>query len=118
MSTAHGGTGGSIVNVSSAASRFRSPGEYVDHAAPKGADDTMTLGLAREVAAEDVRVNALRPGSMETDMHASGCQPGRVERLASTIPMQRGGQPAEVVAEAIAWLSQTLPPLSLVHYWT
>jgi len=103
MTTAHGGTGGFIVDVSSTASLFRSPGEYVDHAAPKGAVDTMTLGLAREVAVEDARVKGLWPGSMETDMHASGCQSGRVERLASAIPMQRGGQPAEV-AEAIAWL--------------
>ena len=103
MSTRHGGAGGSIVNVSSAASRLGSPGEYVDYAASKGAVDTMTIGLAREIAAEGVRVNAVRPGLIETDIHASGGQPDRLERLRSAIPMKRPGRPDEV-AEAIAWL--------------
>jgi NAD(P)-dependent dehydrogenase (short-subunit alcohol dehydrogenase family) len=103
MSTRHGGSGGAIVNVSSAAARLGSPGEYVDYAASKGAVDTMTLGLAREVAAEGVRVNAVRPGIIDTDIHASGGQPDRVVRLTPTIPMGRGGT-AEEVAYAIAWL--------------
>ncbi len=103
MSTLHGGAGGSIVNVSSAAARLGSPGEYVDYAASKGAVDTMTLGLAHEVAAEGVRVNAVRPGLIRTEIHASGGQPDRVECLRSHIPMQRGGEPEEV-AEAIVWL--------------
>lgn len=103
MATRHGGAGGSIVNVSSAASRLGSPGEYVDYAASKGAIDTMTLGLAREVAGDGIRVNAVRPGLIETEIHASGGQPDRVERLRSAIPMGRGGTPGEV-AEAIAWL--------------
>lgn len=103
MSTGHGGAGGSIVNVSSAASRLGSPGEYVDYAASKGAVDTMTIGLAREVAAEGVRVNAVRPGLIDTDIHASGGQPDRLERLRSAIPMKRPGRPDEI-AEAIAWL--------------
>jgi NAD(P)-dependent dehydrogenase (short-subunit alcohol dehydrogenase family) len=103
MSTRHGGAGGSIVNVSSAAARLGSPGEYVDYAASKGALDTMTLGLAREVAAEGIRVNAVRPGLIETGIHAGAGQPDRIERLAPSIPMLRGGRPAEV-AEAIAWL--------------
>ena len=104
MSTRRGGAGGSIVNVSSAAARLGSPGEYVDYAASKGALDTMTLGLAKEVAAEGIRVNAVRPGLICTDIHASGGQPDRVDRLRSNVPMQRGGVPVEV-AEAIAWLS-------------
>jgi NAD(P)-dependent dehydrogenase (short-subunit alcohol dehydrogenase family) len=103
MSTRHGGDGGAIVNVSSAASRLGSPGEYVDYAASKGAVDTLTIGLAREVAAEDVRVNAVRPGIIDTAIHASGGQPDRVLRLGATIPMGRAGS-AEEVAEAIAWL--------------
>jgi NAD(P)-dependent dehydrogenase (short-subunit alcohol dehydrogenase family) len=103
MSTAHGGAGGVIVNVSSAASRLGSPGEYIDYAASKAAIDTMTIGLAREVATEGVRVNAVRPGLIETEIHASGGQPDRVARLRDTIPMQRPGRPREV-AEAIAWL--------------
>ncbi len=103
MSTRRGGAGGSIVNVSSAAARLGSPGEYVDYAASKGALDTMTLGLAKEVAAEGIRVNAVRPGLIRTDIHASGGQPDRVDRLRSNVPMQRGGAPVEV-AEAIAWL--------------
>lgn len=103
MSTRHGGLGGSIVNVSSAASRIGSPGEYVDYAASKGAIDTFTLGLAKEVAAEGIRVNAVRPGIIYTEIHASGGEPNRVERVKSAIPMQRGGQPEEV-AQAIIWL--------------
>lgn len=103
MSTAHGGTGGGIVNVSSAASRLGSPGEYVDYAATKGAVDTLTTGLAREVAGEGIRVNAVRPGFIHTDIHASGGDPDRVDRLRNTLPMKRGGRPEEV-AEAILWL--------------
>jgi len=103
MSTRHGGSGGATVTVSSAASRLGSPGEYVDYAASKGAVDTFTLGLAREVAAERIRVNAVRPGIVDTEIHASGGQPDRAARLASTIPMQRAGR-AEEVAAAIVWL--------------
>jgi NAD(P)-dependent dehydrogenase (short-subunit alcohol dehydrogenase family) len=103
MSTAHGGTGGAIVNVSSAAARLGSPGEYVDYAATKGAVDTLTTGLSLEVAAEGIRVNAVRPGFIRTGIHASGGDPGRVERLQGNLPMQRGGEPEEV-AEAILWL--------------
>jgi NAD(P)-dependent dehydrogenase (short-subunit alcohol dehydrogenase family) len=103
MSTRHGGAGGAIVNVSSAASRLGSPGEYVDYAASKGAIDTFTLGLAKEVAAEGIRVNAVRPGLILTDIHARAGQPGRVERLQGTVPMQRGGT-ADEVAASILWL--------------
>jgi NAD(P)-dependent dehydrogenase (short-subunit alcohol dehydrogenase family) len=103
MSTKHGGSGGAIVNLSSAAARIGSPGEYIDYAASKGAIDTFTLGLAKEVADEGIRVNAVRPGIIDTEMHASGGEPGRLERLKSTIPMQRGGQ-ADEVAQAILWL--------------
>ena len=103
MSTRHGGTGGAIVNVSSVASRLGSPGEYVDYAAAKGAIDSMTIGLAREVAEEGIRVNAVRPGFIYTDIHASGGEPDRVERVKAFVPMQRGGTPEEV-AEAILWL--------------
>lgn len=103
MSTAKGGAGGAIVNLSSAASRLGSPGEYVDYAAAKAAVDTLTLGLAREVATEGIRVNAVRPGLIYTDIHASGGEPGRVERLSHTIPMGRGGT-AEEVASAVMWL--------------
>jgi NAD(P)-dependent dehydrogenase (short-subunit alcohol dehydrogenase family) len=103
MSTRHGGRGGAIVNVSSLASRLGSPGEYVDYAAPKGAIDALTVGLAREVAAEGIRVNAVRPGMIHTGIHASGGDPGRVDRVKSGVPMQRGGQPEEV-ARAILWL--------------
>jgi NAD(P)-dependent dehydrogenase (short-subunit alcohol dehydrogenase family) len=104
MSTRHGGSGGSIVNVSSAASRIGSPGEYVDYAASKGAVDTFTKGLSLEVAEEGIRVNCVRPGFIYTDMHASGGEPGRVDRLKSSIPLQRGGTP-EDVAKAICWLA-------------
>ena len=103
MSTVHGGAGGSIVNVSSMASRLGSPHEYVDYAASKGAIDTLTVGLSKEVAAEGIRVNAVRPGLIHTEMHASGGEPGRVERLAGTVPLRRGGQPDEV-AHAVLWL--------------
>ena len=103
MSTLHGGGGGAIVNVSSMAAVLGGPGEWIDYAAAKGAVDTLTVGLAREVATEGVRVNAVRPGLVRTDIHASGGEPGRVERMAPTIPMRRGGEPEEV-AHAIAWL--------------
>ena len=103
MSTATGGQGGRIVNVSSAAARLGSAGEYIDYAASKGAIDTLTIGLAKEVAAEGIRVNGVRPGIIYTDIHASGGEPGRVARLESGVPMQRGGQPEEV-AEAILYL--------------
>jgi NAD(P)-dependent dehydrogenase (short-subunit alcohol dehydrogenase family) len=103
MSTRHGGNGGGIVNVSSAASRLGSPGQYVDYAAAKGAIDAMTLGLAKEVAAEGIRVNAVRPGLIETEIHASGGLPDRVRDLAHLVPMQRGGT-AQEVAEVIVWL--------------
>jgi NAD(P)-dependent dehydrogenase (short-subunit alcohol dehydrogenase family) len=103
MSTRHGGQGGAIVNVSSMASRLGSPGEYVDYASSKGALDTMTVGLARELAAEGIRVNAVRPGFTHTEIHASGGEPDRVERLKSRVPMQRGATPDEV-AGAILWL--------------
>ena len=103
LSTRRGGQGGAIVNVSSAAARLGSPGEYVDYAASKGALDTLTLGLAKEVAAEGIRVNGVRPGFIYTDMHADGGEPGRVDRVKAGIPLQRGGQPEEVAA-AILWL--------------
>ncbi|HCD9748103.1 SDR family oxidoreductase [Pseudomonas aeruginosa] len=104
LSTRHGGRGGSIVNVSSMASRLGSPNEYIDYAAAKGAIDSMTIGLAREVAAEGIRVNAVRPGLIDTEIHASGGEPGRVERLKSGIPLGRGGE-SEEVARAILWLA-------------
>ena len=104
MSTRHGGAGGSIVNVSSAASYIGGPNEYVDYAATKGAVDTLTVGLAKEVAAEGIRVNGVRPGIIRTDIHASGGEPGRVDRVAPTVPMQRGGEPEEV-ARLILWLA-------------
>ncbi|WP_413527983.1 SDR family oxidoreductase [Rahnella inusitata] len=103
MSHRHGGKGGAIVNVSSAASRLGAPGEYVDYAASKGAVDTLTTGLALEVAACGIRVNCVRPGLIYTDIHASGGEPGRVDRVKTSLPMQRGGQPEEV-AQAICWL--------------
>lgn len=103
MSTRHGGHGGAIVNVSSVAARTGSPGEYVDYAASKGAVDSLTVGLAHEVAQEGIRVNAVRPGFIHTDMHADGGEPGRIDRVKAFVPMRRGGQPHEV-AEAILWL--------------
>ena len=103
MSTRHGGRGGAIVNVSSMASRLGSPGEYIDYAASKGAIDTLTIGLSKEVADEGIRVNAVRPGVIRTDIHASGGEPGRVDRVKSMVPMKRGGEPEEV-ANAIVWL--------------
>ena len=103
MSTAEGGDGGSIVNISSVAARTGSPFEYIDYAASKGALDTMTAGLAREAAPQGVRVNLVRPGFIYTDMHASGGEPGRVDRLAPRIPLRRGGS-ADEVARAILWL--------------
>jgi NAD(P)-dependent dehydrogenase (short-subunit alcohol dehydrogenase family) len=103
MSTRHGGSGGAIVNVSSAASRLGAPGQYLDYASAKGAIDSFTLGLAKEVAAEGIRVNAVRPGLIDTEIHASGGIPDRVQKLAHLVPMQRGGS-AQEVAEAIVWL--------------
>ena len=103
MSTRHGGHGGAIVNVSSVAAKTGSPGEYVDYAASKGAMDTLTVGLAQEVAQEGIRVNAVRPGFIYTGMHADGGEPGRVDRVKTFVPMRRGGQPDEV-AQAILWL--------------
>ncbi len=103
MSMRTGGQGGGIVNVSSVAARTGAPNEYIDYAASKGALDSVTRGLATEVANEGIRVNGVRPGFIYTDMHADGGEPGRVDRLASSIPLQRGGQPEEV-ANAIAWL--------------
>ncbi len=103
ISKRYGGAGGAIVNVGSAAARLGSPGHYVDYAASKGAIDTFTLGLAREVAAEGIRVNAVRPGIIDTDIHASGGLPERARELAAQVPMQRAGTAAEV-AQAIVWL--------------
>jgi NAD(P)-dependent dehydrogenase (short-subunit alcohol dehydrogenase family) len=103
MSTARGGRGGAIVNVSSGASRLGSPGEYVDYAASKGAIDTMTIGLSREVALEGIRVNAVRPGFIYTGIHATGGEPNRVDRVKEFVPMKRGGH-ADEVARAILWL--------------
>jgi len=103
MSARHGGLGGRIVNVSSGAARWGSPGEYVDYAATKGAIDTFTVGLAAEVAEDGIRVNAVRPGFIYTGFHTKGGEPGRVDRLKTMVPMQRGGQPEEVAA-AILWL--------------
>jgi len=103
MSTRHGGRGGTIVNLSSAAARIGSPGQYVDYAAAKGAIDVFTMGLAKEVATEGIRVNAVRPGIIETDIHASGGTPDRAKQMAPLVPMQRAGS-ADEVAQAIVWL--------------
>jgi NAD(P)-dependent dehydrogenase (short-subunit alcohol dehydrogenase family) len=103
MSTKYGGNGGSIVNLSSAAARIGSPNEFIDYAASKGAIDAMTLGLSKEVGGEGIRVNAVRPGLIHTDIHASSGQPDRIERLQQFVPMGRGGS-AEEVAEAVVWL--------------
>ncbi|QNN57469.1 SDR family oxidoreductase [Diaphorobacter ruginosibacter] len=115
MSTRHGGAGGSIVNVSSAASRLGSPHEYVDYAAAKGAIDVMTVGLAKEVAGEGIRVNAVRPGFIETEIHASGGRPNRVQELAPGIPMGRGGS-AEEVAQSIVWLMSDASPYTTMSF--
>lgn len=104
MSSKHGGKGGVIVNISSAASRLGSPNEFIDYAAAKGAVDSMTIGLAKEVATEGIRVNAVRPGLIYTDIHTSAGEPGRVDRAKAGVPMQRGGT-AEEVAETILWLA-------------
>jgi NAD(P)-dependent dehydrogenase (short-subunit alcohol dehydrogenase family) len=103
MSSRHGGQGGAIVNVSSIAARLGGAGEWVDYAATKGAVDTLTIGLAKEVGGEGIRVNAVRPGLIDTDIHAANGQPDRIERMAPAIPMQRAGR-AEEVANAVAWL--------------
>ena len=103
MSSRYGGTGGAIVNVSSGAARLGAPDEYVDYAASKGAIDTFTIGLAKEVANEGIRVNAVRPGVIYTEIHARGGEPQRVDRVKASVPMQRGGQ-VEEVAHAILWL--------------
>jgi NAD(P)-dependent dehydrogenase (short-subunit alcohol dehydrogenase family) len=104
MSTKHGGIGGVIVNLSSAASRLGSPNEFIDYAAAKGAVDSMTIGLAKEVATEGIRVNAVRPGLIYTDIHISAGEPGRVDRAKVGVPMQRGGS-AKEVAETVLWLA-------------
>jgi len=106
MSHRYNGRGGSIINISSAAARLGSPNEYVDYAASKGALETFTTGLSKEVAREGIRVNCIRPGHIYTDMHASGGEPGRVDRIKDTIPLGRGGQPEEV-AQAILWLASS-----------
>ncbi|MFD1217535.1 SDR family oxidoreductase [Microbulbifer celer] len=103
MSTRHGGNGGSIVNVSSGAARSGSPNEYIDYAASKGAVDTLTIGLSKEIAREGIRVNSVRPGLIDTEMHSDGGEPGRIARLKPAIPLGRGGKDTEVAA-AIAWL--------------
>jgi NAD(P)-dependent dehydrogenase (short-subunit alcohol dehydrogenase family) len=103
MSTRHGGSGGAIVNLSSAAARLGSPGQYVDYAASKGAIDSFTVGLAKEVADEGIRVNAVRPGLIDTEIHASGGMPERAFQLAGTVPMKRTGT-AQEVANGIVWL--------------
>ena len=106
MSSRYGGTGGAIVNVSSGAARLGSPNEYVDYAASKGAIDTFTIGLAKEVATEDIRVNAVRPGVIYTEIHASGGEPRRVDRVKASVPMQRGGQVEEVARAILLLLSE------------
>jgi NAD(P)-dependent dehydrogenase (short-subunit alcohol dehydrogenase family) len=104
MSKKHGGAGGSIVNISSIAARIGAPGQYVDYAAAKAAIDTLTLGLSKEVGAEGIRVNAIRPGVIKTEIHASGGEPGRAERIGASAPMQRAGE-AEEIARSILWLA-------------
>jgi NAD(P)-dependent dehydrogenase (short-subunit alcohol dehydrogenase family) len=104
MSTKHGGAGGSIINLSSVAARIGAPGMYVDYAAAKGAIDTFTLGLSKEVGPEGIRVNAIRPGVIKTEIHASGGEPGRAERIGASAPLQRAGE-AEEIARAILWLA-------------
>ena len=104
MSKKHGGAGGSIVNISSIAARIGAPGQYVDYAAAKAAVDTLTIGLSKEVGAEGIRVNAIRPGVIKTDIHASGGDPGRADRIGATAPLQRAGE-AEEIARAVLWLA-------------
>lgn len=104
MAVSSGGRGGTIINISSAAARLGSPNEYIDYAASKGAIDTMTTGLAKEVGGEGIRVNGIRPGAIHTEIHAAGGEPNRIERLKNNIPMKRGGQ-SEEIAEAIIWLA-------------
>ncbi|MCZ8383536.1 SDR family oxidoreductase [Achromobacter xylosoxidans] len=104
MSQRHNGRGGAIINISSAAARLGSPNEYVDYAASKGALESFTIGFSKEVAREGIRVNCVRPGHIYTEMHASGGEPGRVDRIKDTVPMGRGGQPEEV-ARAVLWLA-------------
>jgi NAD(P)-dependent dehydrogenase (short-subunit alcohol dehydrogenase family) len=104
MSVKHGGRGGTIVNVSSIAARTGAPNEYIDYAASKGAIDAFTIGLSKELAGEGIRVNAVRPAFIYTDIHADGGEPGRVDRIKENIPMKRGGA-AKEVAEAILWLA-------------
>jgi len=104
MSKNEGGSGGAIVNVSSIAARFGSPFEYIDYAASKGAIDTFTMGLAKELVADGIRVNCVRPGIINTELHAKGGEPGRIDRIAPTIPMQRAGE-ADEIAKAILWLA-------------
>ncbi|HUQ74073.1 MAG TPA: SDR family oxidoreductase [Burkholderiales bacterium] len=104
MSRKHGGAGGSIVNISSIAARIGAPSAYVDYAAAKAAVDTLTVGLSKEVGPEGIRVNAIRPGVIKTEIHASGGDPGRAERIGATAPLQRAGEPEEI-ARAILWLA-------------
>ena len=103
MSTKHGGTGGIIINISSIASKIGSPGEYIHYAASKGAIDVLTVGLAKEVAAENIRVNAINPGIVDTEIHAEGGRPNRIVEKSPLLPMGRGGQPKEI-ANAVLWL--------------
>jgi len=104
MSTRHGGKGGAIVNVSSVAARLGGAGEYVDYAASKGAIDTFTIGLAKELGAEGIRVNAVRPGVIRTEIHHTSGDPGRVQRIGDTAPLKRAGEPEEI-ARTIVWLA-------------
>ena len=115
MSTRYGGAGGSIVNVSSAAARLGSPHEYVDYAASKGALDVLTIGLAKEVAGEGIRVNSVRPGVIDTEIHASGGRPNRLDEITPGVPMGRGGTPEEV-AESIVWLMSDASPFTTMSF--
>lgn len=115
MSTRYGGAGGSIVNVSSAAARLGSPHEYVDYAASKGALDVLTIGLAKEVAGEGIRVNSVRPGVIDTEIHASGGRPNRLDEITPGVPMGRGGTPEEV-AQSIVWLMSDASPFTTMSF--